>query len=293
MADVQGGVPEWYLQGYRNEDEWRLNNGMPTSTGQVDPGLVNNAQGLNGDNTPMYPNLGPDTQPQGDGTAQTPNMVTFKGIQYDLNNQADRNAFIQIQSAEVDKKLSDALKSGQLGYAAKLLDYKHSWEAQGQTLQEGYNQGQTARQQNYQGLGTRAYQSAMGASGQYALNKLGEAQNERNYQKNQYNSGLEQAYNDWIGGAQENAQGQKDTLSTNVANIGDFNPTSVSNAQTDLSAYTPAVNFQQFANQPSVNQGKFVSQAPVQQQTLADYLQQVDPSKQSDTLNQYLLGKTA
>jgi hypothetical protein len=224
----------------------------------------------------------------GGGTAYVPDIRVFKGINYDLNNPDDRNAFIQVQSAEVDKQLKTALDSGMLGYAAKLLDYKRSWEAQGQTLQEGYNQGMTARQQAFQGKGTRAYQSAMGTSGQNALNKLGEAQNERNYQKNQFNSGLETAYNDWISGARENAQSQKDTLSTNVANIGDFNPTSVSNAQTDLSAYTPYTNFQQFQSSPMATQG-VASKAPAQQMTLSEWLGQQTGS-QADSLKKYLMG---
>lgn len=232
-----------------------------------------------------------DTTGGGTAPAQTtPNMVTFKGVQYDLNNAGDRNTFIQTQSAEVDKKLNDALKSGQLGYAAKLLDYKHQWEAQGKTFQEGYNQGQTARQQAYQGLGTRAYQSSMGNSGQYALNQLGNAQNERNYNKNQFNTGLDTAYNDWIKGVQGTAQTQKDTLATNVGNIGGFDTSKIANPTTDLTQYTPYTNFQQFSSAP-VSQGGGKSLAPAQQMTLSQWLGQ-QTGNQADTLKQYLLGKS-
>lgn len=223
--------------------------------------------------------------------AYVPNMVTFKGIQYDLNNEADRNAFIQTQSAAVDKQLSDALKAGQLGYAAKLLDYKHSWEAQGQELAGGYSQGMTGRQQAFQGRGTRAYQSAMGTSGQNALNQLGNAQNERNYQKGQFDTGMEGAYNEWIQGAQGQAQTQKDTLATDVTNIGGFDSTGINNKQVDVSQYTPFTNFQQFANAPT-SSGGGKSMAPAPQMTLSQYLQQNTASQQDPNyLSQYLMGK--
>jgi hypothetical protein len=290
MAGEMNG-PWWTELGYRSYDDWALDNGAPTSTGQQDPGFtqaIENTRDPFGDASPTQTQTNPLTS--GGGTATTPNMVTFKGIQYDLNNPSDRNAFIQIQSAEVDSKLKEALKSGQLGYAAKLLVYKHSWEAQGQTLQEGYNQGQTARQQAYQGLGTRAYQSSMGASGQYALNKLGEAQNERNYQKDQFNSGLDTAYNDWIKGAGDQAQTQKDTLATNVGNIGGFDTSKLGNPQVDVSQYTPYTTFQSFANAPTIAGGG-KSLAPVQQQTLSQWLGRQDPNAQTDSLKQYLLGK--
>lgn len=227
----------------------------------------------------------------GSGAAYTPNMVVFKGIQYDLNNPDDRNAFIGVQSAEVDKNLTSALKSGNLSYAAKLLEYKHNFEAEGQKLGQDYSTGMANRQQYYAGLGTRAYQSSGGSSAKFALDTLGKAQNERNYQKDQFNSGLEQEYNNWIQGAQANAQTQKDTMTNQVANIGGFDTSKINGSMADLSQYSPIINFQQLAASPmATGAGKVM--APQQQMTLSQYLQQNQAQNQDPNyLANYLMGK--
>jgi hypothetical protein len=292
---------------YRSYDDYALDNGMPTSTGQQDPGLTMNAQNLNGDGTPMYPN---ETQTQssgGGGTATQPELVVYNGVTYDLNNPSDRQAFFELKSADIDKQLTEALKTGQLSYAAKLAEtqdslteFMHSWESQGTELLSGYNQGQTARQQSYQGLGTRAYQSSMGTSGQYALNQLGEAQTERNYQKGiaekqtkNATSSLEQAYNDWINSTGKTAQQNKDSLSTDVQAIGGFDTSKMSapiTSQSDLSPYTPFVNFTSLSNSPLVNNARTVSKTPTSQMTLSEWLQQ-NGSKGGNPLADYLAGK--
>src|SRR5690349_13398226 len=52
-------IPTWQQQGYSSYDQWALDNGLPTSTGQVDSGLALNSagkQGLPGASTPIqYP----------------------------------------------------------------------------------------------------------------------------------------------------------------------------------------------------------------------------------------------
>lgn len=250
------------------------------------------------------------TSPTGGGPAAAPyvpEIVTFMGKNYDLNNPDDRNAYIEVQSGEIDKELTKALQTGNLTYAAKLAEqqdqmtqYNRDWQAQGKDLLGGYNQGQSARQQAYQGMGTRAYQSSMGTSGQYALNQLGEAQNERMYQKGiaeKQNknaiTGLETAYNDWISGAQSSAQANKDSLSTNVANIGGFDTSKLGktlSSQADLAPYTPYTNFQSLSSSPMVGAAKTISQAPVSQMTLSQWLQ-ANSNKSGNQLQLYLQGK--
>lgn len=244
----------------------------------------------------------------GGSTATTPELKTYKGITYDLNNVTDRAAFYKIMSGDIDTELSKTLAAGNLSYAKQLIDtqdqmdqYMHDWNAQGKTLGEGYNQGITARQQFFQGLGGRAYQSAMGTSGQNALNELGKAQTERNYQKGlaenqntQAKSALETAFNDWQNNLATTAQTNKDTLNTDMSNIqgSQFNAPAqpVLSGQADLTPYTDVTNFNQLATSPAMtSQQKALPNQPAM--TLAQYLQQLQPGV-TNPLDEVLKGRS-
>ena len=312
--------PQWQKEGFRDEDEWLVNNGYPTAgaAGEYDPGLLANEQGTTiqdqRDAEAAAAAEAASAGGGGEGIAEAPaeapyvpDIIYLNGIAYDLNNESERAAFYQVKSAEIDKNLTQALQSGNLKYAAELAgiqdqmtQYMHDWTAQGEELGKGYSQGMTARQQFFQGLGTRAYQSAMGTSGQQALNKLGEAQTERNYQKGiqeaqtkKATSGLEQAFNEWQTGAGQQAQGLKDELRGTVTAIGGFNNAPAQApivSQADLSAYTPYLNFQALAGSPLVTQQKTVTK-PVSQMTLSEWLQNY-AGKSTNPLQDYLQGKT-
>jgi hypothetical protein len=142
--------PQWQKEGYRDENEWRLNNGLPIEGGQYDPGLLANQQGTT---IQAQQDAAAATASGGGGSGTaagetTPDIVYLNGIAYDLNNEGDRDAFYQLKSAEIDKQLTQALQTGQLSYAKQLASiqdqmtqYMHDWTAEGETLGKEYNQG--------------------------------------------------------------------------------------------------------------------------------------------------------
>jgi hypothetical protein len=233
----------------------------------------------------LYPQNDPANQTSsGSGTTQQP--FAYNGVTYDPNSPEDMQAYYAVRSGEIDKQLTDALKQGQFDFAKQLIDYKTEWDQQGKDLASGYSQGMTNRQQYFQGLGSRAYQSSMGTSGQFALNQLGEAQNQRNTDLNSNNTSMDRAYNDWINQQQQTTQTSRDALLNSQPGM-DTNPalagyTPAAPTKTDISQYTPYTTFSQLAGS--------AQPAGVSGVSLSEKLRQLkDPNAWN--INDYMLGK--
>lgn len=223
----------------------------------------------------------------GGGSSTAPKTFSHNGRVYDQGNSNDMQAYYGVRSGEIDKQLMDALKQGQFDQAKQIIDYKTQWDQQGKDLMSGYSQGMTNRQQNFQGLGARSYQSAMGESGRNALNQLGQAQDQRNTDLSSNNTGMDKAYNDFVKQNADTRTTAMDSLYNSQPGT-DVNPTlkgytPAAVSQTDISKFTPYTNFQQLASSP-------MAQQPVAGMTLSDKLKQMkDPNGWN--INDFLLGK--
>jgi hypothetical protein len=224
----------------------------------------------------------------GGGTPAPSQLFSYGGVQYNGANPQDMQRYYGVRSGEIDKQLQDALTQGQFDQAKQLIDYKAQWDQQGKDLLAGYGQGVTSRQQYFQGLGGRAYQSSMGSSGQYALNQLGEAQTKRNTDLASNNTAMDRAYNDFVNQNTQKAVTAKDALVNSQPGM-DSNPTLAGYTPqqatpTDISQYTPYTNFSQLAASP------MAQPAATSGVTLAEKLKQLkDPNGFS--LADYILGK--
>jgi hypothetical protein len=292
-------------QGYQSYDSWAGDNGLPNSTGIMDNPATsqktnqtdaqNQALGSNNPNIAPNWNQAPATQQTSQqtggstgGTSGGTKLFDYNGVRYDGNNPQDMQAYYAVRSGEIDKQLSDALKNGQFDQVKQLVDYKAQWDQQGKDLLAGYGQGVTNRQQYFQGLGGRAYQSSMGTSGQFALDQLGQAQTQRNTDLASNNTAMDRAYQQFIDQNTQTAQTAKDTLANAQPGM-DTNPTLAGytpqqGAQTDISQYTPYTTFSQLVNSP------MAQPAGVSGMTLSAKLKQLqDPN--TFNLNDYMLGK--
>lgn len=154
----------WQQQGYANYDQWALDNGLKTSTGQVDNGLALNVQGLQGTpgntkpipvTTPQSSNIFGDVNtPYGNGirqqsapapspaanpTANIPRLTSFNGQGYDLANPEQRqkyyNDVVGYVSGQTNQSYDQNLKNlvnsrstqlGQTQHAQSDLETGHS-----------------------------------------------------------------------------------------------------------------------------------------------------------------------
>jgi hypothetical protein len=199
MATIVGPIPLWQQLGYSSEDQYNLDNGLATSTGQVDTGLQNNALGLQGDGSGpiQYPKQGTTTSLGSFGTGTAPstaqNIQVFNGRPYDFNNPTDRLAYFndRTQAAQeaanqgltqtqnqVKSALSSAADQYGLNYTTlqnNLANLNTTRDQYGRdytnnigNLNQNYDVGTVQRGQFYGAISPNAYQSSQDTSQQYA-----------------------------------------------------------------------------------------------------------------------------
>lgn len=299
------------------------NQQMTPATPQQRPDLWENAW------TPAVP----QQSGGGGGSTYVANRVFYNGQWYDLNNEGDRQAYADAKMTEVNQEYKAAMKSGNYSYASQLAElgqqigeisssknqYLQGWEQNERNLTEGYNLGMTRRQNMFTGLGPRAYQSSMGTSGNYALGKYNEGENQLSQDKKyalaayaaaearakRAKQDLANAFNTWSESVGRQAQQSGEGVVNAMANVPGFNYQAAGVkvpqfAQTDLSGYTPYTTFSGFASSPMAQQAmnmfspaKKLTQQAEAQPGLEGYLGYKSPEEEDKSLNMFLAGKSS
>lgn len=169
-AQAKDTRPIWQKLGYRSLDDYKLDNGIPTSTGQMDHGLAMNALGLNGDGSPMYPintpapnavDRYPTTPLSSPSTAPTttlPSYTWWMGNRYDMNNPNEQQSYVNSKKNWYDTNYDRSLTENKNNYDVQMSELGTNLE----DLQKAYENRNQGIGSYYQRIAPNIYQSAEG-----------------------------------------------------------------------------------------------------------------------------------
>lgn len=236
-------MDQWKKLGYPSYDAWALDNGLPTTNGQVDPGLALNTKGLQGTKVNPVP-LGQsnsqyfaDLNPFSGGTSSNSNNsnyylppVTYLGQSYDQSDPAQAQALLAAkqstlggqrdqQISQINRSLQNNLTdAGQqnafnlAGLNQNATDYGRGLANNIVDLGQGHDIGTVNNQQKFSGLSPNAFQSGQATSEQYG--------------NDQYSKGLTQLH-----------QNAAETVGDNYLGTGQIDPNStIGRQQSSLSS---------------------------------------------------------